>query len=52
MALKQLSRYRLSVVNECADCKRKVITILDQVFPEYEKLFSYRFHTYSQSKEF
>jgi hypothetical protein len=40
MALRQLSRYRLSLVSECGDCKRKVIALLDQVFPEYDKLFS------------
>ena len=40
MALRQLSRYRLFLVDECSDCKRKVICLLDQVFPEYNKLFS------------
>lgn len=40
MALRQLSRYRLSIVDECSDCKRKVIALLDQVFPEYDSLFS------------
>lgn len=49
MALKQLSRYRFSVVDECGDCKRKVIALLDQVFPEYDSLFSDTFG--SASKE-
>lgn len=49
MALRQLSRYRLAIVDECADCKRRVITLLDQVFPEYESLFSDTFG--STSKE-
>jgi len=40
MALRQLSRYRLSLVDECSDCKRKVIALLDQTFPEYASLFS------------
>jgi len=40
IALKQLSRYRLSLVDECSDWKRKVIALLDQVFPEYASLFS------------
>ncbi len=40
IALRQLSRYRLALVDACGDCKRRVITLLDQVFPEYEKLFS------------
>lgn len=40
VALRQLSRYRLALVDACGDCKRRVIALLDQVFPEYEKLFS------------
>lgn len=40
MALRQLSRYRLFLVDDCSDWKRKVICLLDQVFPEYSKLFS------------
>jgi len=40
MALRQLSRYRLSLVDECSDWKRKVICLLDQVFPEYSSFFS------------
>ena len=40
IALRQLSRYRLSLVDSCGDCKRRVIALLDQVFPEYDKLFS------------
>ena len=39
-AIRQLSRYRSSLVDECSNWKRKVITILDQVFPEYSDLFS------------
>lgn len=40
IALRQLSRYRLALVDICGDSKRRVITLLDQVFPEYERLFS------------
>lgn len=40
VALRQLSRYRLALVDSCGDCKRRVIALLDQVFPEYAKLFS------------
>ena len=47
-ALKQLSRYRLSLVEECGNCKRRVIALLDQVFPEYETLFSDMFGTTSK----
>ena len=39
-ALRQLSRYRTSLVDECSSWKRKIISILDQVFPEYSNLFS------------
>ena len=40
IALRQLSRYRLALVDSCGDCKRRIIALLDQVFPEYDKLFS------------
>lgn len=38
--LKQLTRFRYSIVDQISDIKRKVIASLDQVFPEYETLFS------------
>lgn len=38
--LKQLTRFRYSTVDQISDIKRKVIASLDQVFPEYETLFS------------
>ena len=37
---KPLSRYRLFLIDDYSDLKRKVICLLDQVFPEYGKLFS------------
>lgn len=40
VAMRQLSRYRLALVDNCGDCKRRVIGLLDQVFPEYDSLFS------------
>jgi transposase len=40
IALRQLSRFRFSLVDSVSDCKRKVIALLDQVFPEYESVFS------------
>lgn len=40
MSIRQLSRYRFSLVDNCSDIKRKVIALLDQVFPEYADLFS------------
>jgi transposase len=40
LALRNLARFRESLVDSCANYKRQVITVLDQVFPEYDKLFS------------
>ena len=40
IALRQLSRYRLALVDSCGDCKRRIIALLDQVFPEYAKQFT------------
>ena len=40
ISLRQLSRYRLALVDSCGDCKRRIISLLDQVFPEYAALFS------------
>lgn len=40
MQLRELSRFRFWLSEQIGDCKRKLVTILDRVFPEYEKLFS------------
>ena len=40
LALRQLCRFRLWQVHTEGDLKRKVIALLDQIFPEYGKLFS------------
>lgn len=40
LALRNLSRFRLFQVDAVADLKRKTISLLDQVFPEYSRLFS------------
>ena len=40
LRLKHLERLRCSMVNQSSDLKRKVISLLDQVFPEYETIFS------------
>lgn len=40
IALKNLTRYRFELVDNISDLKRKVIAVLDQIFPEYEDLFS------------
>lgn len=39
-ALRNLSRFRFALVDEAADWKRKLVAILDQVFPEYSSIFS------------
>ena len=39
-ALRELSRNRFFIVDSVSDLKRKVTALIDQVFPEYEKLFS------------
>ena len=40
LQLRHLERLRFSFVDQCSDIKRKIISLLDQVFPEYEKIFS------------
>ncbi|MGX4667788.1 IS110 family transposase [Cerasibacillus sp. JNUCC 74] len=40
LELRHLERLRYSFVDQCSDLKRKVISLLDQVFPEYEQIFS------------
>lgn len=41
--LRQLTRFQQNLKEDTADLKRQVITALDQVFPEYETLFSNTF---------
>ena len=40
VALRELCRQRFFIVDMASDFKRKIIALLDQTFPEYEKLFS------------
>ena len=40
MSLRNLSRFRGYLVSSVGDLKRKVICVLDQVFPEYQSVFS------------
>lgn len=40
MRLRQLERFRYGIVDQVSDIKRKVIAVLDQVFPEYDQVFS------------
>ncbi|WP_242951442.1 IS110 family transposase [Clostridium kluyveri] len=49
LSLRQLCRYRLSLVDSVSELKCRIITVLDQVFPEYEKLFSDTWGTSSKA---
>jgi len=40
LSLKNLTRFRTYLVDSIGDLKRKVICVLDQVFPEYQSVFS------------
>ena len=40
LQLRELTRFRSSLVDQVGDAKRKALTVLDRVFPEYEGLFS------------
>lgn len=39
-SLRNLTRFRSYLVQSISDLKRKVISVLDQVFPEYQSIFS------------
>jgi transposase len=39
-SLKNLTRFRTFLVDSIGDLKRKVICVLDQIFPEYQRIFS------------
>ena len=40
LAVRDLSRQRFYMVDICADLKRKVVVIMDKIFPEYQHFFS------------
>lgn len=40
IALRNLCRFRINLQQQVTDSKRRVITILDQIFPEFATLFS------------
>lgn len=48
LELRDLTRFRLRLRENIGDCKRKLLSILDRVFPEYETLFSDVFLTTSR----
>jgi len=40
VSLRNLSRFRVTMSQQITDTKRRIVTIIDQVFPEFETLFS------------
>lgn len=38
-ALRNLARFRITLMQQITDSKRRIITIMDQIFPEFETLF-------------
>ncbi len=49
LQLRELSRFHYWLSEQIGDCKRKLLTILDRVFPEYESVFSNIFVTSSRA---
>lgn len=46
LQIRELARFRFRLIEQIGDCKRKTISVLDRVFPEYETFFSNLFiHT-------
>ena len=40
VSLRNLSRFRVTMSQQISDTKRRIVTIMDQIFPEFETLFS------------
>jgi transposase len=40
LSMRQLCRHRMDLVDYIADQKRKIIAVMDRVFPEYQHIFS------------
>ena len=40
LQLRELTRFRWGLVDQIGDAKRRALSVLDRVFPEYESLFS------------
>lgn len=47
-AMRQSTRFRRALADNCGDCKRSIIALPDQVFAEYAELFSDTFGTTSK----
>jgi transposase len=46
--LRDLARFRMELVDQVGDTKRRILVVLDKVFPEYETFFSNVFITTSK----
>jgi transposase len=40
LQLRELARFRYGLASQIGDCKRKIVGVLDRIFPEYETVFS------------
>jgi transposase len=49
LQLRELTRFRWGLVDQIGDAKRRALSVLDRVFPEYETLFSDVFIKSSQA---
>ena len=49
LQMRELTRFRFWLTDQIGDCKRKILSILDRVFPEYETFFSSVFLTSSRA---
>lgn len=48
LQLRELARFRWNLIDQVGDNKRRVLNVLDRIFPEYETLFSDVFLTSSR----
>lgn len=49
LQVRELTRFRWNLIDQIGDNKRRVLNVLDRIFPEYETLFSDVFLTSSRS---
>ncbi len=49
LQLRELTRFRWNLIDQIGDNKRRVLNVLDRIFPEYEALFSDVFLTSSRT---
>jgi transposase len=49
LQLRELTRFRWNLIDQIGDNKRRVLNVLDRIFPEYETLFSDVFLTSSRT---